>query len=70
VPLTEVAELLADDRKDYVPPIALVPAVDMKEGSLFIKGIVNVYITIIIELWRLQVVYNNSNIENPRGTIV
>ena len=70
VPLTEVAELLADDREDYVPPAALAPAVDVKEGSLFTKGTVDAYIAAVIELWRLQVAHGNSNVENPRGAAV
>jgi hypothetical protein len=70
VPLTEVTELLADDREDYIPPAALAPAVDVKEGPLFTKGTVDAYIAAVIELWRLQVAYGNSNIENPRGAAV
>ena len=70
VPLTEVAELLADDREDYVPPAALAPAVNVKEGSLFTKGTVDAYIAAVIELWRLQVAHGNSNVENPRGAAV
>jgi hypothetical protein len=70
LPLTEVAELLADDREDYVPPAALAPAVDVKEGSLFTKNTVDAYIAAVIELWRLQVAHGNSNVENPRGAAV
>jgi hypothetical protein len=51
VPLIEVAELLADDREDYVPPAALIPAVEASlEGSLYTKSTVDAYIAAIIEL--------------------
>jgi hypothetical protein len=70
VPLTEVAELLADDREDYVLPVALASAVDVKEGSLFTKNTVDAYVAAVIELWRLQVAHGNGNVENPRGAAV
>lgn len=51
MPLTEVAELLADDREGYVPPAALAPAVEAgPEGFLFTKSTVDAYIAAVIEL--------------------
>jgi hypothetical protein len=75
VPLADVAELLADDREGYVPPVALAarateaPAA-LGEGSLLTKSTVDAYIAAVIELWRLQVAHGNGNIENPRGAAV
>ncbi|KAG6996259.1 hypothetical protein FocnCong_v013425 [Fusarium oxysporum f. sp. conglutinans] len=71
VPLAEAAELLADDRKGYVPPTALAPAAaDLTEGSLLTRGTIDAYIAAVIELWRLQVAHGNANTENPRGAAV
>jgi hypothetical protein len=38
VPLSEIAELLADDREGYVPPVALVPAGESAEAEEPVKG--------------------------------
>jgi hypothetical protein len=74
VPLSEVAELLAEDREGYVPPAALVPAeeptAEAAEGSLLTKGTIDAYIAAVIELWRVQVAHGNRNTENPRGAAV
>jgi hypothetical protein len=74
VPLAEVAELLVDDRENYVPPAALAHAAEvptaLDEGSLLTKGTVDAYIAAVIELWRLQVAHGNGNTENPRGASV
>jgi len=71
VPLIKVAELLADDREDYVPPAALIPAIEASlEGSLYTKSTVDAYIAAVIELWRLQVTHGNSNVENPYSATV
>jgi hypothetical protein len=74
VPLTEATELLADNREDYVPPLALAPAVEATmappEGSLLTKSTVDAYVAAVIKLWRLEVAHGNSNIENPRGAAV
>jgi hypothetical protein len=74
VPLVDVAELLAEDREDYVPPAALVQelgaASGKEEGSLLTKSTVDAYIAAVIELWRLQVAHGNHNTENPRGAAV
>jgi hypothetical protein len=49
--LAEVTELLADDHKGYVPPVALAPAIEAAlEGSLFTKSTINAYITAVIKL--------------------
>jgi hypothetical protein len=57
VPLANIAKLLADDRKGYVPPTTLTPpaaATDTDEKrSLLTKSTVNAYITAVLELWRL-----------------
>jgi hypothetical protein len=54
VPLIEAAELLADNRKGYVPPAALIAAVDtaapIAKGSLLMRSTINAYITAVIEL--------------------
>ncbi len=54
VPLIEVAELLTDDREDYVVPTALASTVKEKEeetvGSIFTKNTVDAYIAAVIEL--------------------
>jgi hypothetical protein len=68
VPLSEIPELLADDREGYVPPTSLVPteeAAEGAEGTLLTKGTVDAYIAAVIELWRLQVAHGNRNTENP-----
>ncbi|KAF6527764.1 hypothetical protein HZS61_008066 [Fusarium oxysporum f. sp. conglutinans] len=71
VPLAEAAELLADDREGYVPPMALAPAAaDLAEGSLLTRGTIDAYIAAVIELWRLQVAHGNANTENSRGAAV
>lgn len=74
VPLAEVAELLADDREGYVPPVALdaptaAPSAG-DEGALLTKSTVDAYVAAVMELWRLQVAHGNSNTENPRGAAV
>jgi hypothetical protein len=54
VPVTNIIELLADDRKGYVPLAALSQAVrTAPEGTLYTKGTVDAYIVAVIELWRL-----------------
>ncbi|KAL9562727.1 hypothetical protein ACKAV7_013291 [Fusarium commune] len=69
--LAEAAELLADDREGYVPPMALAPAAaDLTEGSLLIRGTIDAYIAAVIELWRLQVAHGNANTESPRGAAI
>jgi hypothetical protein len=50
VPLAEVAELLANDREDYVLPTALALAANAKEGPLFTKSTIDAYIAAVIEL--------------------
>jgi Centromere DNA-binding protein complex CBF3 subunit, domain 2/Transcriptional activator of glycolytic enzymes len=74
VPLTDAAELLADDREGYVPPAALAPATeaptDAAKGSLLTRGTIDAYIAAVIELWRLQVAHGNGNTDNPRGVAV
>jgi hypothetical protein len=77
VPLTDAVTLLADDCEGYVPPPALelaaqgvgAPAV-LVEGALFTKGTVDTYIAAVLELWRVQVAYSNSNIKNPYSIAV
>jgi hypothetical protein len=71
VPITNVIELLADDREGYIPPAALSQAVGIApEGTLYTKGTVDAYIAAVIELWRLQVAHGGSNVENPRSIAV
>jgi len=71
VPITNVIELLADDREGYMPPAALSQAVGTApEGTLYTKGTVDAYIAAVIELWRLQVAHGGSNVENPRSIAV
>ena len=71
VPVTNVIELLADDREGYMPPAALSQAVGTAlEGTLYTKGTVDAYIAAVIELWRLQVAHGGSNVENPRSIAV
>lgn len=73
VTLAEAVELLADDREGYVPPASLVPATEeaTKEapegpaGSLLVRATVDAYVAAVMELWRLQVAYSNSNTDNP-----
>jgi hypothetical protein len=54
VPLAEVAELLVDDCKGYMPPAALTRVVGalvaLGEGLLLIKSIVDAYIAAMIKL--------------------
>jgi chromosome segregation and condensation protein ScpB len=50
VPLAKVAELLADDREDYVLLTALALAANAKEVPLFTKSTVDAYIATVIEL--------------------
>jgi hypothetical protein len=50
VPLTEAAELLADDREGYVPPAALAPVTEAPKGSLLTRGTIDAYIAAVIEL--------------------
>ena len=71
VPITDIVALFADDHEDYVPPTAL----DLRgnsgaAGSLLTKGTLDVYITTMIELWRLQVAHSSRNTENPRGAAI
>jgi hypothetical protein len=57
VPLTDVIALLVNDHKGYMPLLALelvtqrarAPATLVK-GALFIKGTVNAYIVVVLEL--------------------
>jgi hypothetical protein len=48
VPLAEIAELLADDREGYIPPAALVPAINAAAaptgGSLLTKSTIDIYV--------------------------
>ena len=56
VPVTETAQILANDRKSYILPstIATVTGTgDAEEGTLFTKSTVNAYITAVMELWNL-----------------
>ena len=58
VTLAKAAELLADDCKGYMPPVALVPATEEEEegteegatGLLLVRGTVDAYIAAIMEL--------------------
>ena len=58
VTLAEAAELLADDREGYIPPVALAPATEeateeaiaAAKGLLLVRATVDVYIAAIIEL--------------------
>jgi hypothetical protein len=74
VPLVEAAELLADDREGYVPPVTLAAAADAAapaaKGSLLTRSTIDAYIAAVIELWRLQVAHGSRNTENPRGAAV
>ena len=77
LPLAQVAELLADDREDYVAPAGLAlpgdaPAAAAPEavGTLLTRGTVDAYIAAVIELWRVQVAHGSHNTENPRGAAV
>jgi hypothetical protein len=49
VPLANVAKLLTDDYKGYMPLVALVVVVD-NSRSLLTKGTINVYITAMLKL--------------------
>jgi hypothetical protein len=77
VPLSEIAELLADDREGYVPPVALLPAgggsaeaQEAVEGALLSRSTIDAYVAAVIELWRVQVAHGSHNTENPRGIAV
>jgi hypothetical protein len=59
VPVTEVAQILADDYKRYIPLLTTATATataittaagNKEEGIIFIKRTVDIYITIIIKL--------------------
>lgn len=72
LPLAQAAELLADDREDYVTPAGLAPPGDAPaaaapeaEGTLLTRGTVDAYIAAVIELWRVQVAQGSHN-TNPR----
>jgi len=73
VPVTEAAQILADDRKSYILPSTIATATgtsDTKEGTLFTKSTVNTYIAAVMELWNLQVAHGSKNTENPRSIAV
>jgi len=60
VPVTEAAQILANDRKGYILPSTIITATaaggsasNGKEGNLFTKSTVNAYIATVIELWHL-----------------
>jgi hypothetical protein len=75
--LTDAVALLANDREGYVPLPALELAAQRAGASvmpikkaLFTKGTVDAYIVAVLELWRVQVAYSNSNIKNLCGIAV
>ena len=73
VPVTEAAQILADNRKSYILPSTIATATgtnDAKEGTLFTKSTVDAYITAVMELWNLQVAHSSKNTENPRSIAV
>jgi hypothetical protein len=71
VPVTNVIELLTDDREGYVPLVALSQAVGIApEGTLYTKGTIDAYIAAVIELWRLQVAHESRNTENPYSATI
>jgi hypothetical protein len=51
MPLAEAAELLTDDREDYILPTALAPTTkEAPKGSLLTRGTIDTYIIAIIKL--------------------
>ena len=73
VPVTEAAQILADDRESYILPLTIATATgtgDAKEGTLFTKNTVDAYIAAVMELWNLQVAYGSKNTENLRSVAV
>jgi len=73
VPVTEAAQILADNCKSYILLLIIATATgtsDAKEGTLFTKSTVNTYIAAVIKLWNLQVAYGSKNTENLRSMAV
>ena len=73
VPVTEAAQILADDRESYILPSTIATATgtgDAEEGTLFTKSTVDAYIAAVMELWNLQVAHGSKNTENPRSVAV
>jgi len=77
VPVTEAAQILANDREGYILPLTVATvtaaggsASNGKEGNLFTKSTVDAYIAAVIELWHLQVAHGNKNTENLRNAAV
>ena len=50
MPLSEIAELLAEDREGYMPPTALAPTEEAVEGALLTRATIDTYIAAIMEL--------------------